>query len=38
MEFTIFDPSRMLVAANEEKIAALITSITELWSNARANS
>lgn len=38
MEFTIFDPSRMLAAANEEKIAALITSITELWSNARANS
>jgi hypothetical protein len=33
MEFTIFDPSRMLTAANEQKIDALIASITAVWSH-----
>ena len=32
MEFTVFDPSRILAAATEEKIGALITSITAVWS------
>jgi hypothetical protein len=36
MEFTLFDPSRMLAAANEEKIGTLITSITDAWCSAAA--
>ena len=33
MEFTVFDPTRMLAAANEAKLRALIQSITDLWSH-----
>ena len=33
MEFTIFDPSRMLATADEQKIEALIRSITAAWSH-----
>ena len=31
MKFTVFDPSRILAAANEEKLEVLIKSITDAW-------
>jgi hypothetical protein len=33
MKFTVFDPARILAAADEEEILALITSIIKAWSN-----
>jgi hypothetical protein len=32
MKFTVFDPSRILAAADEEKLDVLIRSVTDMWS------